>query len=142
MFGWKKEKTQQEIELEKLREEAKKQALQDLKPELVKMYKEQELEKMKKKSKSWGDVLAKEFSDAGNTIFAKDKMDSVIKSNTENQGNMFSDNKIDRMLERGSNRKGNNNTKNGEIFTNDKIDRMLGKNNTNKKKNKKDYMDI
>jgi hypothetical protein len=137
----KKEKTEEDKEYDKISAEAKQQAMKELKPELVKMYKEQELEKMKKKSKNWGEVLSKEFTEVGNTVFAKDKMDSVINSNTKNTGSMFSDDKIDRMLDKGSSRNkssSRNDDDNGNIFTQDKINKMLER----PQKDKKDYFDI
>ena len=98
-----KKSKQDKQELEDIKRQAKKQAMIELKEELVKTYKEEEITKIKKKASggNWAEKLAKEFQGAGDSIFSKDKIDKVISSNTNQNANvgMFSEDRLNRMLE-------------------------------------------
>jgi hypothetical protein len=68
-------------QLDEIKFEAKKEAMRDLKPELTQMYKQQELDRLKKKSIPIGDKIGKGFGEIGDSIFSKDRIDRVLESN-------------------------------------------------------------
>jgi len=68
-------------QLDDIKFEAKKEAMRDLKPELTQMYKQQELDRLKKKSIPIGEKIGKGFGEIGDSIFSKDRIDRVLESN-------------------------------------------------------------
>jgi hypothetical protein len=74
---WFKDKME-EVEIKR---QARKEAMQELRPELKNLIKEQELKKMKENAgKSWVDKLGKEF----NETFTKERIDKVLGDNLNN----------------------------------------------------------
>lgn len=100
----KKEKNKEyENKFSEINFEAKIQAMTELKPELVKIHKEKELEKAKKKSSNWGESLGKEFKEMGDGFLSRDNIDRVINTNTgkknkSNNDDSFTEDRIKRML--------------------------------------------
>jgi hypothetical protein len=111
-------------ELKAIKKNARKEAMKELEPELKAQYKEKELAKMKKKNVPFLDKMGKLFEDDGKGPFSRNNIDRVLNQN-------FGD---------GNNKSNNNNvnTKENDMFSEDKIGRMLGKES---KSNKKDNND-